>query len=146
MNSKIFWLRISYWWGIIADAVMAVFDKSLPQLNRALDAIRAALNIRMAVAAYNDDVADHDPLQFGIGVHVGPAVVGHLGPKKGYAAVGETVNLAYRLQDQAAGGQIMISPAVYEEVEEMVTVEEGEPLTVLGQVVMPQTYALVGLR
>jgi adenylate cyclase len=132
----------------MGDAVMAVFDESFPQLNRALGAVRAALSIREAVAEYNADVADHDPLQFGIGVHVGPAVVGHLGPmgQKGYAAVGETVNLAYRLHSQAKGGQILISPAVYEEVEEMVIVEEAEPVVVLGQSVMSCTYALVGLR
>ena len=132
----------------MGDAVMAVFDESFPQLNRALGAVRAALNIREAVAAYNADTADHDPLQFGIGVHVGPAVVGHLGPmgQKGYAAVGETVNLAYRLQGEAKGGQIIVSPALYKEVEEMVTVEECEPVVVLGQVVMAQTYALLGLR
>jgi adenylate cyclase len=129
----------------MGDAVMAVFDESFPQLNRALGAVRAALNIRVAVDAYNAEIADHDPLQFGIGVHVGPAVVGRLG-QKGYAAVGETVNLAYRLHDEAKGGQILISPAVYEEVAEMVTVEEAEAVMVLGQVVMAQTYALVGLR
>jgi adenylate cyclase len=130
----------------MGDAVMAVFDRSLPQLNRALGAVRAALSIREAVSAYNQDVADHDPLQFGIGIHVGPAVVGHLGPKKGVVAVGETVNLAYRLQDEAKGGQIIVSPALYQEVEEMVTVEPYKPVTVLGQVMMERTYSLVGLR
>ena len=57
-------------------------------------------------------------VSFGIGVHVGPAVVGNIGsPKRmDYTAIGDTVNTAARLESKAPPGQILISGAVAEQL------------------------------
>ena len=70
----------------------------------ARQALRAAAGMQRALAQLSADLHEElpAPLQLGIGIHCGPAVVGHMG--RGVAtyltAVGDTVNLASRLQDQ----------------------------------------------
>ena len=131
----------------MGDALMAFFNGPLPQPDRTLNAIRAALAIREAVAAYNAKQADHDPLQFGIGVHTGQAVVGNLGTagQKQHTVIGETVNLAYLLHERAAEGQILLSQAAYDAVRGAVVIEAAGPLSVRGRTLMVETYSLVTL-
>ena len=53
-------------------------------------------------------------VSFGVGVHVGPAIVGNIGApqRMDYTAIGDTVNTAARLEANAPGGTIYISRAV----------------------------------
>ena len=58
-------------------------------------------------------------VSFGVGVHVGPAVVGNIGsPKRrDYTAIGDTVNTSARLEANAPGGTVYISRAVADALE-----------------------------
>ena len=53
-------------------------------------------------------------LNFGIGINTGDAVVGNIGPENRmeYTAIGDTVNLAARLESNAKPGQILVSESV----------------------------------
>jgi adenylate cyclase len=79
---------------------------------------------------------------------VGPAVVGNIGTvqQMNYTAIGDTVNLAKRLQENAKGGQIILSQAAYEAVTGAVTVEDLGPLVVKGRARPVHTYQLVDLN
>ena len=88
----------------IGDGVMALFGVSSTPQEGARDAIAAARAMHRAVADLSADLHEAlpTPLRLGVGLHIGPAVVGHMG--RGVAtyltAVGDTVNTASRLQEQ----------------------------------------------
>ena len=54
-------------------------------------------------------------LQMGIGVNSGQLIVGNIGSekRKKYGAVGSPINLAFRIQSEAEGGEVLVSPAVF---------------------------------
>jgi len=131
----------------MGDAVMAIFNAPLPQPDCTLRAVKAALAMQQAIAKYNAQAGNNHNLNFGIGIHYGPAVVGNIGTAQqmNYTAIGDTINLAKRLQENAQGGQILLSQDAYATVKNAVTVKELGPLVVKGRTSAAHTYALVGL-
>ena len=110
----------------MGDAIMAFFNAPLPQSDHTLRAVHGALAMQQAITAYHPNAADNERLSYGVGIHVGNAVVGNIGTAQqmNYTAIGDTVNLAKRLQEKAQGGQIILSQAAYEAVKDTVTVED----------------------
>ncbi|MDF1722774.1 MAG: adenylate/guanylate cyclase domain-containing protein [Minwuia sp.] len=86
----------------IGDAVMAFWGAPEPQEDHAARAVLAARAIREAVAANNQGRAD--PVRVRIGLHTGPVIVGNIGAvgRMNYTIVGDTVNIANRLEAEAA--------------------------------------------
>ncbi len=132
----------------MGDAVMALFNVPLPQPDHTLRAVRAAMAMQQAMADYNQISANTGCLSFGIGLHVGQAVVGNIGTAQqmNYTAIGDTVNLAKRLQEHAQGGQIILSEAAYEAVKDFVVVEDLGPMSVKGRTAEVHGYLLMGLN
>ena len=90
------------------DALMATFNVSGAHVDHALHALRCGLALRDKAAVLD--------LPLGIGVATGPAVVGVLTPGANMSVVGNTTNLASRLQSQAEGGDIMLADVTYQRV------------------------------
>jgi adenylate cyclase len=131
----------------LGDAVMAIFNAPLLQTDHTLRAVHAALAMQQAITSYNMNAAQHERLSFGIGLHTGQAVVGNIGTvqQMNYTAIGDTVNVARRLQEQARGGQIILSQAAYEILKDWVMVEDLGNLTVKGRTASVHAYALTGV-
>jgi adenylate cyclase len=133
----------------MGDAVMALFNTPLnPQLDHVARAVRTAWMIQQQTAVFHATLPPERRLRFGIGVHVGEAVVGNVGSalRKDYSAIGAAVNLAKRLQEAARPDQVLISQAVYTRVQELVEVEALPLLRVKGRQAFVQTYALLGIK
>lgn len=100
----------------VGDCTMAFWNAPLPQDDAVMLACRAA----MAMAEGAKPLAERlmrehgHAVSFGIGIHVGPAVVGNIGApmRMDYTAIGDTVNTAARLEANAPAGAIYISRAV----------------------------------
>lgn len=95
------------------DAVMAFFNAPLEQPDHLYRALESALALQAAVARVNAQQGV-ESLAFGIGIALGEAVVGNIGTPRAmsYAAVGDPVNVARRLQESARAGQILVEEAV----------------------------------
>jgi len=99
------------------DGLMAVFGTPIAHENDAELALRAALDMQKATAEF-EPIARAQlgaPLKIRIGVHSGLAIAGILGTEQqaAYTVIGETVNLAARLESLARPGGIMVSSRVY---------------------------------
>ena len=112
------------------DGLMAFFNDPLPCPDHAERAVRMALAMRNDVQALLEGWHKRGlDLGFGIGIASGFATLGHIGTENQfhYTAIGSVVNLASRLCDEAASGEILISEAVFAEAEALVEVSpDGE--------------------
>jgi adenylate cyclase len=103
----------------IGDGMMALFGLQAPPQLAARQALDAARRIGQALVELNASMATEfaTPLRIGIGLHIGPAVVGVLGhgPATGLTAIGDTVNTASRLESLSKdfGAQLLVSQAVF---------------------------------
>lgn len=93
------------------DQVMAIFNAPLPQPDHASRAMRAAWALQEAIAIYHGTLPAHLRMRFGIGIASGNCLVGNVGAieQLHYTAVGDTVNLAQRLEEMAGGSEILIT-------------------------------------
>ena len=94
---------------LIGDAVMAVFNLRGDQPDHALRAVRAGLGLQAAVAPIAR--AHPDWPRFRVGVNTGPVVIGNVGADvhRSFSAIGDTTNVAARLQAMSTPGHITIA-------------------------------------
>jgi len=132
----------------MGDCVVALFNAPLVQPDHVLRAVRAALRIQESVAALRERMPPSHRLAYGVGINVGEAVVGNIGTLKrvDYTAIGSCVNLARRLQEAAAPGQILLSDAVYQQVRKHIEVRPLPPVEVQGFSEPITVYELLGLE
>jgi adenylate cyclase len=133
----------------IGDALMAIFNAPLPQEDHALRAVRAALGMRAALERYHAELGlEASPINYGIGVSTGVAVVGNIGARdrlQNYTAIGDTVNLAQRLQAGAAPNQILLTAATQLAVAGQARTRALAPMLVKGKTQPLPVYELLGL-
>jgi adenylate cyclase len=113
----------------LGDAVMAVFGAPMAYPDHSARAIRTALAMQEGIAGLNERRGREgkEPIAVGIGVSAGEAVAGTVGTedRMEYTVIGDSVNLAARLEANAKPGQILISHPTYERVRDLV---EARPL------------------
>jgi PAS domain S-box-containing protein len=128
----------------MGDAVMGVFNAPLEQEDHILRAVRAALAMQRSIADYHRNIGPERYLSFGIGLHVGEAVVGNVGTsaRMDYTAIGDTVNLAKRIQENTPGGKTLMSEAVYQVVKDSVGAMFYREMQVKGRKQPVVTYEL----
>ncbi len=138
----------------IGDAVMALFGVPDERDDAAADAVRAALEMRDALAAMNlrQQVLGGPTLRIGIGIDTGEAVVGFIGShlRQSYTAIGDLVNTASRLEGvtKQYHCDLLISQAT-QEGQAKFGVAETEFLgkvTVKGKQQEVAVYKVLGLR
>jgi adenylate cyclase len=95
----------------VGDLVMAIFNAPLQQPDHASRAVQAASQIRRDLDIFHARLLPELRMAFGIGIASGEAVVGNIGAKEffHYTAVGDTVNLAQRLEEMAHGSEILMT-------------------------------------
>ncbi|MGI8469389.1 MAG: adenylate/guanylate cyclase domain-containing protein [Pyrinomonadaceae bacterium] len=99
----------------IGDGLMAIFGAPTATETDAKNALEAAIEMQEKLIGLNDElkIEGYNPIGIGIGLHTGEATIGYIGSDKRseYTAIGDTVNLAARLEQNAKAEQILISEA-----------------------------------
>jgi class 3 adenylate cyclase/ActR/RegA family two-component response regulator len=131
----------------VGDAVMAVFGAPVPQDDHADRAVDAAVAMIERQAAVDERWARDGLPAFGLGIGVstGPVAAALLGSQERleYTVVGDTVNVAQRLQDQARpAGRIVLSEATYAALRAPVDAQRLAPLRVKGREAAVTAYVL----
>ena len=102
----------------IGDAIMAFWNAPTDDPKHAEHAVACALDMGSTLASFNGEIAESGiVLDIGVGLHSGPAVVGFVGSqrKMEYTAIGDTVNLASRIEGETkARTRILVSDATRE--------------------------------
>ena len=104
------------------DAIIVAFNTVTEQPDHAMRAARAALAIRSGTDRLG---ADHPSWpRFRIAVNTGPAVVGNVGAdlQRSFTVIGNTINLAARLQATAPPGDVVVGPMTREDLGDRATV------------------------
>ncbi|TMQ27323.1 MAG: HAMP domain-containing protein [Candidatus Rokuibacteriota bacterium] len=134
----------------LGDGVMAVFGAPIYHGDHSLRAVRTALAMQAGMRELSARrVAEGKaPLTIGIGINAGDAVAGSVGTeaRMEYTVVGDSVNLAARLESAAKPGQILIAGATYARVRDAVQARALGPMKVKGKEEEIDVYAVVGVR
>jgi class 3 adenylate cyclase len=133
----------------IGDAIMVVFgDPGCPRADDAARAAQAAVAMVRRRQAMNQDreAAGLPPIHIGVGVHVGPIIMGHIGSRHrlAYTVIGDPVNVAARLEaaTKEHGRPILISEEVARAPGQSLPVEEIGELTLKGRVAPVRVFAV----
>jgi adenylate cyclase len=136
----------------IGDAVMAFWGAPVPSPDHAARCCRAALDMVAALATLNEhwQAAGTPQLSIRVGIHSGEAAVGNFGSARrfSYTAVGDSVNLASRLEglNREYGTTILISEATLDAVGEGFVCREVDRVQVRGRNQPVAVYELLGRR
>jgi adenylate cyclase len=132
----------------IGDGVMAIFGAPVKSDNHAEMAVRAALEMKKMASVLEERLMEKlgFTVRFGIGINCGPAIVGNIGSEElrlDYTAIGDTVNLAARLESNAKPGQILISDNVYKRVGDRFEIESMGEIKVKGKELPVTVYQVL---
>jgi adenylate cyclase len=116
------------------DGLMAIFGAPTATPDDAKNALRTAVAMQKRLETLNRELETEgfNRIAVGIGLHTGEAIIGYIGSEQRseYTAIGDTVNLASRLESNAEGGQILISEATARASENLFALIGREPLQV----------------
>ncbi len=130
----------------IGDEIMAIFGAPVAHENDAERAVRTALAMMEALAAFNSE--RNLNLGMHIGINTGTVIAGMLGTRRyqQYGVMGDTVNVAARLEDASERGQIFVGPDTYRLTEPLFEFQMLDPIRVKGKSQPLQIYRVISAR
>jgi adenylate cyclase len=113
-------------------------------------AVACAIEMQNAMVEINAGQRRHrlPELAMGIGINSGEVVVGNIGSEKRakYCAVGNAINIAYRIETYTVGGQILISPETYDRVRSLVHTRGALEVEFKGNNQPVTLYDVIGIN
>lgn len=128
----------------IGDGLMALFGAPTATPEDATNAVNAAVDMQRCVQGLNREFVEQgfNEIGIGVGLHTGEATVGYIGSERRseYTAIGDTVNLAARLESNCQGGQILVSDATARASQALYQLLAHDPIMVKNRVQPVQLY------
>ncbi|MDR2595771.1 MAG: PAS domain-containing protein [Treponema sp.] len=135
----------------IGDCIMAVWGvPMMPEKDDAINAVSCAIAIQKLVRSAKRKFfrKDASRLRIGIGINTGPLVAGNLGSmqRMDYSVIGDTVNLASRLEGVAEADEIIISQTTRNQIGDAFDLEKRNSVRVKGKEKPIQIYNVLGIK
>jgi class 3 adenylate cyclase/tetratricopeptide (TPR) repeat protein len=132
----------------IGDCVMVLFGAPKALEDTPQKAVNTAIELRNCLQKFNREKNLAIPLNLHIGINTGPVVAGMVGSdkKQDYTVMGDTVNLASRLEDASQVGQILVGPSTYEATRRGFRYKTLEPIALKGKAEPVPVYELLSVR
>jgi len=135
----------------IGDCIMAVWGvPMMPKKEDAINAVSCAIAIQEAVRSSKRKFfrKEASRLRIGIGINTGPLVAGNLGSmqRMDYSVIGDTVNLASRLEGAAGADEIIISQSTRDHIGNHFKLEKRDSIRVKGKEKPIKIYNVLGFN
>lgn len=134
----------------MGDEIMGFFGAPISTGDDVYNALRTVHEMQQVFARMRADFGEEGlkRLGLGIGIHTGEASVGNVGSVQAmnYTVIGDTVNIARRLQQSAKHGEVLITDGTLRAVEGRVRAEELKPFFVAGKSEPLTAYKLIDVH
>ena len=128
----------------MGDGIMVVFLSEGEEDNHALRAVQCGISMQHAVAEMDKDWMEQGlgHLSIRVGVNTGEVISGSIGAdtRMDYTVVGDTVNVASRLESNGKPGGVLISDTAYDPVKNEIEAQELEPIHVKNRMEPVKVY------
>ncbi|MEW6532301.1 MAG: adenylate/guanylate cyclase domain-containing protein [Thermodesulfobacteriota bacterium] len=118
------------------DGILVFFGAPRNHPDDTARAVSCALEMQQAMNSLNErnEREGLPRLEMGIGINVGELIVGNIGSeeRRKYGAVGSPINMAFRVEDQTCGGEILVTPAVHQQLADRLIVSSQRQVTLKG--------------
>jgi class 3 adenylate cyclase len=127
----------------LGDGLMAFYGAPVPGDDDTQRAVDTAVEMQHMFHKLRQGSKEFATLGLGVGLHFGEAVVGTIGSERlmEYTVIGDTVNIAKRLQEHAETGQVILSRATYDQVKG-IKAKRLKPLKVFGRQESVEAYLI----
>jgi class 3 adenylate cyclase/tetratricopeptide (TPR) repeat protein len=136
---------------LTGDGLMALFGAPIAHENNAERALRAALDMQADVAELSKELSaplrlPEGALRIHVGLNAGSVIVGGLGGDgiMNYTAIGDSVNLARRLEEAAEPGCVVVSESVYRQTQRLFDFENMPPMRLKNITRPVRAYLAIG--
>ncbi|MDQ7026161.1 MAG: adenylate/guanylate cyclase domain-containing protein [Anaerolineae bacterium] len=128
----------------LGDGLMALYNTPVKQEDHIARAVKTVLHMQDELYWFWQDLPEKHRTKINFGIHTGKAIVGNVGSENlmDFTAIGDTVNIAARLQGVADNGEILVSSAVYEATKGFVFGRSRGEITVKGRKTLVDTYQI----
>ncbi|HVN71866.1 MAG TPA: adenylate/guanylate cyclase domain-containing protein, partial [Desulfomonilia bacterium] len=132
----------------MGDCMMVLFGAPKALEDAPHRAIETALEMSESLQRFNMDKRLPVPLSFHIGINTGPVVAGMVGgeKKQDFTVMGDTVNLASRMEGAAEAGTVLVSESTFRLTEGYFDFEVMGPIAVKGKEQPVHAYRVLGPR
>jgi adenylate cyclase len=133
---------------MVGDGLMAIFGAPTPDPRHAENAVRAALEMVELIELFNQQQAAENKvqIQIGVGIATGRVIAGYTGTQQRatYTCVGDTVNLAARLESHTkiAGQPILVDENTFGRLSETIKAEDLGPVEIKGKTQSVRVFAV----
>ncbi len=121
---------------IMGDGILVFFGAPHEVPDHPRRAVECALSMQSALDRLNEEHLKRGlpRLEMGIGINCGELVVGSIGSEKRrkYGAMGSPINVAYRVEGQTAGGEILVTQAIHQRLHGSLTIESQRQASLKG--------------